>query len=138
MKTFYFILPTVFLLQILCCCLPLGGWGLAYKHDLVENYSVWAADVNEQACIVKKEKSNSSSAGCVVPWMVFEYGWNDDFIIAKQHPVENKVDTTITNWYIIEVKNGNVHGPLTEKDFFDLRRSLKIPDKLSFIEIINP
>ena len=107
--------------------------GRVYEEDLVNGYAVWAADVMEQAKIVKKHKENSS-ATLVVPATVFAYGWNDDFIIAKQHPrkKDRKVDTNLTYWYIVEVASGNVHGPLSEDEFNKLRTKLKVPAEISF------
>jgi hypothetical protein len=60
--------------------------GPIYEEDLVNGYAVWAADTMKDAMIVhKKDKEHSYSTRVVQP-MVFAYGWNDDFIIAKQHP----------------------------------------------------
>jgi len=107
--------------------------GLAYEEDLVNGYAVWATDVMEQAAVVKKHEG-SSSATSVVPATVFAYGWNDDFILAKRHPVKEftKVDTSLTYWYIVEVASGNVHGPLSEGEFNKLRTKLKVPAEISF------
>jgi hypothetical protein len=140
MKINYLILPLAILLTIACCCLPIGGWGLAYEHNLTKNYSVWAADETEQACIVKKETPDSESAGCVISAMVVEYGWNADFIIAKQHPQKSDqtIDTRVTNWYIIETKNEQVHGPLTEEEFINLKNKLNVPEELTFTQTIQP
>jgi len=73
--------------------------------------------------------------------MVFAYGWNDDFIIAKQHPNPDdfgSVETDITNWFIIEVATGEVYGPLTEQEYIDLREKLGVPDSLTFTRTIEP
>ena len=113
--------------------------GLAYEEDLVNGYAVWATDTIEQAAVVKKDKKGSGGVA-VVPAMVFAYGWNDDFILSKQHPLNErdiKVDTSITNWYIVEVVSGKVHGPLSEGEFNKLRAELKVPAELSFKKIIS-
>ena len=112
--------------------------GLAYEEDLVNGYAVWATDTIEQAAVVKKDKKGSGGVA-VVPAMVFAYSWNDDFILSKQHPVKDftKVDTSITNWYIVEVVSGKVHGPLSEGEFNKLKTQLKVPAELSFKKIIS-
>ena len=80
--------------------------------------------------------------------MVFAYGWNDDFIIAKQHPRDpnerDKIDVGTTHWYIVEVKTEDVrakpediHGPLTEEEFRQSRVRLGVPDKLSFTKTLK-
>jgi hypothetical protein len=107
--------------------------GLIYEEDLVNGYAVWATDTIEDAAIVHKDKGGSGSTVVVHP-MVFAYGWNDDFIIAKRHPEkkDRKVDTSLTYWYIVEVTSGDVHGPLSEDEFSKLRTELKVPHELSF------
>jgi len=107
--------------------------GRVYEEDLANGYAVWAADVKEQAMIVHKGKGGSPSTRIVQP-TVFAYGWNDDFILAKQRPrkKDRKVDTSVTYWYIIEVASGDVHGPLNEDEFRKLRTKLKVPEEISF------
>jgi hypothetical protein len=131
MKEKLYCLLSIFAVAILVVGCPFMG--LAYEEDLVNGYAVWAADKMEQAAVVKKHKG-SSSATHVVPATVFAYGWNDDFIIAKQHPrkKDKKVDTNLTYWYIVEVASGNVHGPLSEDEFNKLRTKLKVPAEISF------
>jgi len=107
--------------------------GRAYEEDLSNGYAVWAADVIEDAVIVRKKDKEHSYSTRVVQPTVFAYGWNDDFIIAKQHPnKDRKVDTSLTYWYIVEVASGDVHGPLSEDEFDKLRIKLKVPPDLSF------
>ena len=105
-----------------------------YREDLGNGYVVVATDVMRDARIVRKDPKRSSWGIQVVPPTVFAYGWNDDFILAKRHPVkkDRKVDTSVTYWYIIEVTSGDVHGPLNEDEFRKLRTKLKVPEEISF------
>ena len=133
MKEKLYCLLSIFAVAILVVGCPFMG--MVYEEDLVNGYAVWATDVMEQAKIVKKDKEISSTTiyTLVVPATVFAYGWNDDFIIAKQHPrKDRKVDTSLTYWYIVEVASGNVHGPLSEDEFNKLRTKLKVPAEISF------
>ena len=123
---------------VFCICavvILIGGCpfsGRVYEDDLGNGYAIWAADVLDQATMVRKGTGGSSSTRVVQP-MVYAYGWNDDFIIAKQHPRKDlKVDASITHWYIIEVASGKVHGPLTAGEFNKLRTELKVPAGISF------
>ena len=134
MKEKLYCLLSIFAVAILVVGCPFMG--KVYEEDLVNGYAVWDTDVMEQAKIVKKDKEISSTTiyTLVVPATVFAYGWNDDFIIAKQHPrkKDRKVDTNLTYWYIVEVASGNVHGPLSEDEFNKLRTILKVPAEISF------
>jgi len=113
----------------------IGGCPLAgsvYEDELVAGYVVWAADVIEQAAIFLKDEDGQGGIQ-VVPPMVFTYGWNDEFIIAKRRPAEyGKMTGSTTQSYIIVVQNRQTHGPLTEDEFVKLRLELHVPSELSF------
>ena len=134
MKEKLYRLLSIFAVTILMvgCC----RFGDFYHEDLGNGYVVIAADIIQQVHISIKEGSGSSE---VVPPMVFAYGWNDDFVLAKQHSLKShrKVDTSITYWYIVEVASGNVHGPLSEGEFNKLRTKLKVPAEISFKTIMS-
>lgn len=73
---------------------------------------------------------------------VFEVGYNNDYIIAKQHPqigsilVQQTTDKTVTNFFILRMeKNGifknvkeRIYGPLTEREFKLKQKELEISD----------
>ena len=130
----------VLALCLLFASLACGGIGLAYEHDLTGDYAVWAPDLVEQAAVVQK-MPGTSSATVVVDSMVVAYGWNDDFIIAKQHPNLDgfsQVDTGLTHWFIVRVATGDVYGPLTEEEYLQHRGELGIPDEVDFTRVIEP
>jgi len=111
--------------------------GLVYDDDLVGGYAVWATDVLEEASIVLK-RADGRGGVSVVPAMVFAYGYNDQFIIAKRRPAEyGRIKDTTIQWYIIGVQSKRVHGPLTEDEFQRLRNALRVPGNLSFTTEVN-
>jgi hypothetical protein len=112
--------------------------GLAYEEDLAGGYAVWATDAIEDAAIVYRDK-DGPGATVVVPAMVFAYGWNDHFILAKRHPTEDYtvVDMETTEWYVVQVDARAVHGPLGEDEFRKLRTELGVPPELSFTKTIS-
>ncbi len=132
--------PTLWVvLPMLWLTLACGGIGLAYKHDLTQDYAVWATDLTTQAAVVRKDMQGSGASSVVRP-MVFSYGWNEAFIIAKQHPNLDgfdEVDTDVTHWFIVEVMSDTVHGPLTEDEYHRLRQRLGVPDDLDFTEMVR-
>jgi hypothetical protein len=117
----------------------IGGCSFQYPvywDDLVAGYSVCAADVKEQAAILLRDRDGRGGIQ-VVPAMVFAYGWNDDFIIAKRLPADyGEIKSSTTQWYIVQVQNRKVHGPLSEVEFQRLRAELGVPTELSFTKEI--
>lgn len=76
----------------------------------------------------------------VLPATVFSVGFDQEFIIAKQHPlINNTINKSVTNYYVIPIKDKvstwpdlNRIGPLTQKEFLLQRKTLNISDKLEF------
>jgi len=104
--------------------------GLAYEDNLVGGYKVQAGDTQNSAAIFRENE--------VVSPMVFAYGWNDDFILAKRHWVGKNVDIATVYWYLIEVRSNRVHGPLSEPQFTELRLKLGVPEELTFTKTVEP
>ena len=120
------LLIIVFLMGIgTCCCLSPIFVGSAYREDMVAGYAVWAIDALDEAAVVRK--TSPHGAVHVVGPTISAYGWNNDFILAKQHPA---------NWFIIEVKGGKVHGPLTKEQYMELRQTLGVPSDLAFTKSV--
>ena len=107
--------------------------GLAYEDELVGGYAVEAVDTRNNAAICMGSTE-------VIPPMVCAYGSNDDFIIARQHGTLDgrTIDRYTGQWYLIEVHNGKVHGPLTEQQFIGLRSELGVPTELTVTKTIQP
>lgn len=61
-------------------------------------YFVLAVDLPENMCIVYNEKEDHSGGGHVVSPTVYEIEWNDNFIVAKQHP-KNDIEELVLNDY---------------------------------------
>ena len=106
--------------------------GLAYEDNLVGGYTVKAADAKNYAAMYRKSE--------VIPPMVYAFGRNDDFIIAKRHTTLDgrTIDLYTTLRYLIEVHNAKLHGPLSEQQFTELRRELEVLEELTFTKMIRP
>lgn len=72
---------------------------------------------------------------------VFCYGYDDDFIIAKQHPwsysregstATSSLNESVTNRYIVEKATENVYGPYDGADFEAKREELGVSVDLQF------
>lgn len=119
----------------LCGFIGSGCLAPAVDQEVTGDYVVIAPDAASQAALATRNPDNPSSASVVVDAMVYEWGWNDSFIVAKQHPLLSdgwKVDSTITNWFIVEVQTEVVHGPMSEDEFNQMFSELGIPDTVSF------
>jgi hypothetical protein len=116
---------------MLVSCCPFFH-GNVYTDHLVGGYYVCAVDVIEDTGVYLKDKDGRGGTE-VVSAMVFAYGWNDEFIIAKRRSTKySSVKGDAIQWYIIQVQNRQVHGPLTEDEFRKLRTELHVPSGLSF------
>ena len=123
-------IPCVAALLIAAAGCPFQG--SVYEDELVAGYVIWASDVIEEAAIYLKDR-NGRGGVQVVPAMVFAYGWNDEFILAKRRPAEyGKIIGSTTQWYIVVVRSRQTHGPLSEDEFQTLRAELQVPSELSF------
>lgn len=68
------------------------------SQQIVGPYFVLAIDLPENMCIVYNEKEDHSGGGHVVSPTVYEIEWNDNFIVAKQHP-KNDIEELVLNDY---------------------------------------
>ena len=130
----------IFLL-IICSCLLTSCWGLFYEQHIIDSYYLIAVDGTEDLCIACSTDNGKSYYSYVIPSTVYAVGYNDDFIIAKQHPCVFSFppDTSIANYFIIPLKNKigdnyshNIIGSLTLEEFVQKRKELSIPEDLLF------
>nr|WP_315249687.1 hypothetical protein [uncultured Duganella sp.] len=67
-----------------------------------------------------------------IPETVFAVGWNQNFIVAKQHPSGNKF---VTNYFILDMKKDakyvdpsvTVTGPLSEEEYREKSARMLLP-----------
>ena len=115
-----------------------GCWGFVYENRLVGKYGLVAVDIDEEMSVV--EMLPSGDAITLIGETVFAVGWNDEFIIAKQHPYDEEnwlVQRDITNFFILSVLDGEVIGPLNESSFVSQRTQLGVPGSLEFTLIFR-
>lgn len=121
----------------LTCALTTGCgvdiFGLS-SDKLTQDYEIGYIDTNSMRTIWY-------DGSILIPPCVFEVGWNENFIIAKQTKAES--DDNTVNYYIIDIaKNKNmpgkkhhregVFGPFSESDFVKKRIELGVPQQLDF------
>lgn len=128
-----------------------GCSGLAIKEKIIDNYYFIAADDGE-GCILSYHESKWTdffggvNYGGLIDATVFAVGYNDKYMIVKQHPrtFPNPPDKTITNYYILTLKKGmdwrsknGLIGPLTLEQFNEKRQELNIPDEVTFTKVLK-
>ncbi len=101
-------------------------------HDerLIGPYRLSAIDVHEQMSIYY-DLGDGSSIGRISE-TVFAVGWNEKYIVAKQHPNN---DRRVTNYYYLEIArdskyadpSASVTGPLSESEFKAKQVELGLP-----------
>ena len=110
------------------------------EDKVVGRYYLVAVDYVKEGTSLNFQLDNNSSYG-VVNETVFAVGYNDKYIIVKQHPANNKA---ITNYYIVPIYKENtlwaekgVIGALTLEQFNEKRKELNISDELTFTKEIE-
>ncbi len=109
----------------------LSGCGFAHDEQLTGPYRLIAVDTLDQMS-VSYGLPGGDAVGRISE-TVFSVGWNDRYIVAKQHPNN---DRTITHFYYLDISRdstyadpiASVTGPLTEAEFLGKRRDLALPD----------
>jgi hypothetical protein len=122
--------------------LVLGFAGCGFVHDekITGPYRLVAIDVSEQMSVCYTLKKGD----CIgrIPETVFSVGWNDRFIVAKQHPSNNR---SVTNYFILEMArdskladpSASVTGPLAATAFEERMASLALPPFTKTIEALK-
>jgi len=110
------------------------------EEKVVGRYYLVAVDYMKEETSLNFQLDDNSSYG-VVKETVFAVGYNDNYIIVKQHPSNNR---DITNYYIVALCKENtlwaekgVIGPLTEIGFIKKRKELGISQELTFTRILK-
>lgn len=109
-----------------------------YEKNINESYQL--STINGMENMTLFVNDNGAYVGVVGP-TIFAIGYNEDFIILKQHPTENGSypNKSITAYYIIPLKEkvndyivDNKIGPLSKEEFLTKRNKLGVPNYLKF------
>ena len=113
------------------------GAGVFSKERLVGRFAMWAVDGVSDNSVVE-ESEDRRAARVVIPPTVFAVGFNDQFIIAKRHPKsDHQIDRSTTEFYVVSVLDGQLHGPVDHEEFAALRARLGVPASLDFSRVIE-
>jgi len=116
----------------------LGGCtGFDTKEKIINNYYLVAADTEEQLSLSYCDPNDKNGCIGIIEATVFSVGYNNSYIIAKQHPSNNR---DITNYFLLPINKKDKHwgdnfgliGPLTLAQFNEKERELNISDSIKF------
>jgi hypothetical protein len=129
-------LPIIGLVSLLFFQSCYFGGGLI-EQRLTGNIGLMAINSLDEAELIYQEKGNSVYYS-LVPGLVFSVGYDDNFVIAKTHPVDsNGINRELTYYHIIEINkvsdDDHEKSPaLTFEQFQRRREELNVPEKLKF------
>jgi hypothetical protein len=113
-----------------------------YEERLVGNYYLTKMDYANEDLSLSYDLGNGSYVD-VVSSTLFAVGYDDEYIIAKRHPLNgygrNAINKRVTYYYIVPLKykvhdwpDENRIGPLSEEEFLEKRKELKMSNTLTF------
>jgi len=113
------------------------GGGVFFKERLVGRFAMWGVDGLSDNSVVEESEDRRAASVLILP-TVFAVGFNDRFIIAKRHPKTGyQFDRSITEFYVVSVLDGEVHGPVNGENFSALRLRLGVPASLDFSRVLE-
>ena len=115
MRKHVLLISIIILSCILYGCDYFGPGMSDFNYELSGNYHLYKAG---EARIWMNNDNE------IVEGNVTGIAWDEDFILAEQTKDDNK------SYWIIDVKNNKIYGPIKEKDFNEKRKELKINTKL--------
>jgi hypothetical protein len=108
------------------------------QTELNDCFSISWIDLPDNQGISFSKKRNSTARAKIIGCYVFAVGKNEDYIIAKQHPSNDRFcknpDLKVTNYFIIEnvslnnEENYTIYGPMDTNKFEIMRKELDIED----------
>lgn len=110
--------------------LLVSGCGFVHDEHITGPYRLIAVDVDNQMSI-SYDLGDGSAVGRINE-TVFAFGFDERFIVAKQHP---NGDRSVTNFFYLDMTKDSkyadptdsVTGPLTEKEFESEAKLLNLP-----------
>jgi hypothetical protein len=118
----------------------LAACGFVHDEKLTGPYRLVATDIPEQMSVCYTLESGD----CIgrIPATIFSVGWNERYLVAMQHPSNNKA---VTNYFILEMARDSkladpsvsVTGPLSAVAFEGKVVSLRLPPFTRTIEALK-
>ena len=126
-------------------CLSLSGCQyFAIEEKIFGKYYLVAADEGDQ-CALSYHENDRDNYSHIVGATVFAVGFNENYMIIKQHPrTWPYPHENVTYFYILPLKEGmdwctmnGLLGPMTIEQFNQKRKDLNIPNSLTFTKVMK-
>lgn len=110
-----------------------GCWQtVVFDEKITGPYRLSAIDITEEMSVCYELEEEDTCIGRI-PETVFSVGWNENFIVAKQHPAGNK---SVTNYFILDRKKDakyvdpsvTVTGPMSEPEYKKKTTLMSLPE----------
>ena len=123
------------------------GPGLAdYTYELNKACHLGRNSAYDVYVVCGEDTSTTTAAS--IPEEVYLLGWNDNFVLAKTHPVTKRKypdnpdntysepDQTITYRWITDVKASKTYGPFTsDSEYFAKEKDLSVPPEIQLMSV---
>jgi len=140
-----YLIIALLLVNIKGCVLPVVS---DYKMKLTGNYELWK--VHKDSIVIGIPDENGLTPQ--IDGKVIDLGFNDEYIIARSIPTYKANNQKFSNFsemekyiesipeedyefWIIEVENDVVYGPLNEDEFNKKRKEISVPESMKLKEL---
>jgi len=121
------------LTAVVLCCFSVTELGTPGVQRITGGY-YFCSGVNSVSIVDAKPQGGCT--GIVVAPNVIDADWDARFIVVKQLPSDQEAShTTTLSWYIIDTEPGDVYGPLSFEEYWQLRQALRVPFE---VQHLNP
>lgn len=121
-------------------CLLLNGCAGAGDYDISLSGGYSLIRSSGDIITINKKTGDGVWEEALIPEKVTELVWNEKYILAKQLGLKRKYpdadysyevpDESKVSYWILEVANGKVYGPLDEDEFNKKKTELSIPKSM--------
>jgi hypothetical protein len=112
-------------------------WGLSdFNAPLTGGYTLWRTSA------FRIDITSAGGGDPMIPTMVIECNHDNRFIIAKRQGLRGKgidaePDPSVFDYWILDTKDPEVHGPLSLKEYSKKREQLRVPSDLALKDVYS-
>ncbi len=116
---------------VLAGCFGMMELGTPHVEELTHGYCI-ASGIDHSS--ITKIDDKSPSPGRYLIYNVQDMDWDNTFIAVKNIESSKESNASALRWYIIDVTNDQIHGPLSYEEYVRERNSLSVSDGLELLK----